>query len=129
MSTEEADSLCPQIDLSGLITTLAAADAEVNRVIVMSPPYMKELSAILLDTSTETLQSYFIWKAVQSLAPYIEADAVRPYKQFSNELQGKVLCSARIFPSRCTHTDRIRIQHLNAGEPVSSTSTMVSDGF
>jgi len=51
---------------------------------------MKSLAKILSETSTDTLRSYFIWKAVQSFAAYVEADAVKPYSRFVNELAGKV---------------------------------------
>jgi endothelin-converting enzyme len=90
MSLEDADALTPQIRLSKLINTLAPSDYKTSRLIVMSPSYMKDLMNILSETPNDVLQTYFIWKTIQSFAPYIEADAVVPYKRFSNEVQGKV---------------------------------------
>ena len=90
MSLENATALAPQIHLADLIRSLAPSGVAVNRVIVMTPSYLTDLVGILSRASTETLRNYFLWKVVQALSPYIEADAVTPYKQFSNELQGRV---------------------------------------
>lgn len=35
------------------------------------------------------MASFFLWKAVQSFASYVEADEVKPYSRFRNELAGK----------------------------------------
>jgi endothelin-converting enzyme len=90
MSLAEADRLAPQIHLSAIINSLAPSGFKTSRIIVMSPPYMKALASILPDTSREVLQTYFLWKAIQAFASDIEADAIKPYTRFSNELQGKV---------------------------------------
>jgi endothelin-converting enzyme len=93
LAIDEAAQLTPQVDLKGLIHGLAPGKADVPRVIVMSPDYQKELAGIIKETATEVLQNYFVWKAVQSFSGYIEADAVKPYKRFTNELVGKVRTS------------------------------------
>ena len=90
MSLKEADKLTPQIHLSSIINNLAPSDVKTNRLIVMSPSYMTNLSSILSSTSKEVLQTYFILKVVQGYASVIEADELKPYSRFSNELQGKV---------------------------------------
>ncbi len=90
MSLADADLLTPQIHLSKIITTLAPPDFKTSRIIVMSPEYMKALAIILSDTSKEVLQTYFLWKAIQAFASDIEADAIKPYIRFLNELQGRV---------------------------------------
>jgi endothelin-converting enzyme len=89
MSLEEAGQLTPQLGLPNIIKDLAPSDVSIDRVIVMAPQYQKDLAETLLTTSKETLQTYFIWKAVQSLSSYVEADAVVPYTRFSNVLAGK----------------------------------------
>ncbi|KAL1601682.1 hypothetical protein SLS60_006597 [Paraconiothyrium brasiliense] len=89
MPIGEAANLTPQVDLESLIHGLAPGNVDVGRVIVMTPDYQKELSSILNETDAKVLQSYFIWKAVQSFSAYIEADAIKPYKRFTNELVGK----------------------------------------
>ena len=90
MSLKDADSLTPQIRLASVINALAPSDFETKRLIVMSPNYMRNLSSVLSSSSKEVLQTYFIWKVVQSYASAIEADELKPYRRFANELQGKV---------------------------------------
>jgi endothelin-converting enzyme len=90
MSLAAADSLTPQIHLSKIINSLAPANFKTSRLIVMSPQYMEDLTSILNSTSKEVLQTYFLWKAIQAFSSDIEADAIKPYRRFTNELQGKV---------------------------------------
>lgn len=97
MSIDEAANLTHQVDLKALIQGLAPGDVDVTRVIVNTPQYQKELSTIIDETDAKVLQSYFVWKAVQSFSGYIEADAIKPYKRFTNELVGKV-CYASTVP-------------------------------
>lgn len=56
----------------------------------MAPDYMKNLAVLLTDTPKEVVHAYLVWKQIQEFGSYVEADAVTPLKQFSNELQGKV---------------------------------------
>jgi endothelin-converting enzyme len=62
---------------------------KVDWAIVTDPKYFKELCKILSDTSENTIQLFFIWKAIQSYSGYVESDALLPYKRFSKELQGQ----------------------------------------
>lgn len=90
MSPSEADKLVPQIDLPSILKSLVPRDYDIDRIIVMAPQYLKELSKLLDQTSKETLDTYIAWKVVQTFNSYVEADALVPYKRFQNELQGKV---------------------------------------
>ena len=96
MSLKEADDLAPQIQLSTIINSLAPSDVKTERLIVLSPSYMRELPGILSSTSKEVLQTYFIWKVIQAYSSVLEADELKPYSRFSNELQGKVKSSTAI---------------------------------
>ncbi|KAK1975874.1 peptidase family M13 [Colletotrichum cereale] len=89
MLIDEASALTPEIELTALIHDLAPEGFVVQRVIVMAPKYMSELSTILAETDKEIIQNYFIWKAVQAFSSYVDADAVKPYRRFVNELAGK----------------------------------------
>ncbi|KAK5019059.1 hypothetical protein LTR16_000941 [Cryomyces antarcticus] len=89
MSLQDADTLTPQVHFSRLVDGLAPSNVKTTRLIVGAPQYMKDLAEILSNTPKDVLQVYFLWKAVQSFASAIEADAVKPYKRFSNGLQGK----------------------------------------
>jgi len=89
MPIEEAAAIAPEIQLKALIEGQAPENSKIKRVIVMTPSYISKLSVILASTPRNVLQSYFLWKAVQSFSSYIEADAVKPYKRFVNFLAGK----------------------------------------
>ncbi|KAF3358307.1 hypothetical protein VDGD_04966 [Verticillium dahliae] len=106
LKLEDAAALAPLADLVGLVHDLAPADFAADRVIVTSPEYLKSLSAILSETPAIVLFNYFVWKTVQSLAFSVEADEVKPYKRFVNELSGKEPDSAPERWRRCVgHVD------------------------
>jgi endothelin-converting enzyme len=94
MPRKDADSLAPQIQLSTIINGLDPSDVKTNRLIVFSPQYLKTLSSVLDKTSREVLQIYFIWKVIQAYYSVLEADELKPYSRFINELQGKVCLSS-----------------------------------
>ena len=89
MSLSDASELAPKIDLSHVISTLASPH-KVERLIVTSPKYLKELQSIVDETKPAVLQSYFIWKVVQAYYHYVDSPVTKPYKGFVNELAGKV---------------------------------------
>jgi endothelin-converting enzyme len=90
MSLQEASDLLPQAGLIGIVNKLAPKDVKVDRVINMSPSYMNKTASTLENTDDRIIQNYMVWKAVQALYSYVEADTLTPYKRFINELQGKV---------------------------------------
>ena len=100
MSTADADKLIPQIHLSSILKSLVPGDYDIDRVIVMAPQYLQNLSKLLDETSKETLHAYVSWKVIQAYGDYIEADSLTPIKRFANELQGKV-CTATIEHGSC----------------------------
>lgn len=89
MPIEEAAALAPEIELKALIEDQAPENSKIERVIVMSPDYLKKLSVITASTPKNVLQSYFLWKAVQSFSSYVDAEAVKPYRRFVNVIAGK----------------------------------------
>ncbi|GAB1312580.1 hypothetical protein MFIFM68171_02790 [Madurella fahalii] len=88
MSLQDASALAPKIDLAYVISSLSSGH-KVDRVIVTSPKYLKELHTILENTDVAVLQNYFVWKVVQAFYSYVDSSVVKPYKGFVNELAGK----------------------------------------
>lgn len=80
----------------------------------MAPDYMKNLSSLLSSTPRETIHTYLLWKQIQSHGSYVEADAVTPLRQLSNELQGKVRRWDSILYRRCMLT--VTGSRLNTGK-------------
>lgn len=90
MLIDEAAAIAPEIELKSFLAGQAPEGTKIERVIVMTPYYLKDLSTIFAATPANVLQSYFVWKAVQSFSSYVDADAVKPYRRFVNVLAGKV---------------------------------------
>jgi endothelin-converting enzyme len=115
MSLKDADKLTPAIRLSKIIGSLSPSDVKTDRIIVASPSYMQNLTDILTTSSKKTLQTYFIWKVIKSYASVIEADELKPYSRFRNNLQGKVRLLT--LPSTIlTYLNRIQIPSQSGGE-------------
>jgi len=89
MSLGSADKLTPAIHLASILRSLSPKGVSNDRIIVASPSYMTNLTIILAETSTTTLQHYLGWKFVQAYYSRVEADELKPYTRFINELQGK----------------------------------------
>jgi endothelin-converting enzyme len=123
MLVGEAAAIAPEIGLEALLYGLAPKNSRIERVIVMAPNYLKELSITLAATDMEVLQGYFLWKTVQAYTPYVDAVAVKPYKRFLNVLAGKVrFCYGHSTPS--ANRRRILSPPQSAGEFALVTSTM-----
>lgn len=90
MSLKDANKLTPQIHLSKIINGLAPSDYKTDRLIIAAPNYMENMTDIISSTSKEVLQSFFMWKVIQTYASVIEADEIKPYSRFVNEIQGRV---------------------------------------
>ena len=90
MALNTTSALVPQIDLQGLIKGRAPSNFTVSKLIVSAPKYLKDLGPVLESTPNDVLLSFFIWKVIMSYESYIEADETRPYRQFTNELAGRV---------------------------------------
>ncbi|RMZ85142.1 hypothetical protein DV738_g36, partial [Chaetothyriales sp. CBS 135597] len=87
LSLDEAAALAPELGLKDIISELSPVP--IDRVIVTSPDYLRNLSTILQETTREILGGFILWKSIQTYASYVEADEVKPLKEFNNELQGK----------------------------------------
>ena len=86
---EEIKSLFPQLSVQYVASNLAPSDYKPDRIIVGSPSYLKAASEIFRDASPETIQAYFVWKAVQAYANNVEDGALKPLLRFNNRLGGK----------------------------------------
>jgi endothelin-converting enzyme len=89
MTVDELDVVLPQVSLAYIIGELAPKGYHAHQVIVSSPAYLKGLSKLIGETSSETLSAFLVWKTIQRYAFRIEDPALKPLKQFNNVLQGK----------------------------------------
>ena len=88
-TVEETRSLFPQLSVQYIISVLAPSDYKPDRIIVGSPSYLKLASEIFRNAKPETIQAYFVWKAVQAYVNKVEDDALKPLLRFNNQLGGK----------------------------------------
>lgn len=88
-SLAEVEFLLPQLSIRSVVSSLAPHSYNPDRIIVGSPKYLTKLSTILEGSTVETLQTYFVWKTVQTYGYEVEDEALKPLKRFNNELQGK----------------------------------------
>jgi predicted metalloendopeptidase len=123
MLIEEAAAIAPEIELQALLEGQAPPKSKVERVIVLTPEYLKKLSIILAATPRGVLQGYFIWKAVQSASAYVDADAVKPYRRFVNVLAGKVCTPHRMRLMAVSDIYRTPTPPPSDGAHASTTST------
>ncbi|KAI9166288.1 endothelin-converting enzyme [Paramyrothecium foliicola] len=108
MNIDEAAALAPEAGLDQLVKSLAPSDTDVKRVIVTSPSYLKALSGIISDADEDVIRAYFTWKVIQSFSASVEADELKPYKRFRNQLAGKD-------PDSTPERWRVCVSHVDDG--------------
>jgi predicted metalloendopeptidase len=128
MSLSDADALAPQVGLSKILKDLVPSDYKLERLIVTSPSYLKELSKALSKTPKDVLHSFFLWKTIQAFHGFVEADAVVPIDRFQNELAGQVRSTISISKLLMLTSTRTLTRSLNAGGDVSGTWTLALAG-
>ena len=100
MSLKDAEDLVPELKISEILNHLVPSNYKLERLIVMSPQYLKDLGKLVSETPKETLHTYFLWKTIQSFASFVEAEAVTPILRFQNELGGRV-CPPYLNSKQC----------------------------
>ncbi|KAF7715646.1 Endothelin-converting enzyme [Penicillium ucsense] len=121
-SIKETEAMLPEISLKSIIKNFAPRDFKTDRLIVGSPSYMKKLSAILHDTSRETVSFFLQWKLIQTYSDSIEDEAIAPLRRFNNKLAGKD-------PQATEERWRKCIDHLDSSLGWSISRFYVLDSF
>jgi endothelin-converting enzyme len=80
--------LAPSLDYESVIEQLAPENWK-GTVTTRYPSYFRNMSEIISQTPTETVQAYFVWKMISSVSTYIEHDLTNAYNDFQDKLQGK----------------------------------------
>lgn len=103
-SLEEIEALVPEISFSKIISELGPEGYQAEKLIVGSPSYLKDLSAILSKTPRVVVQAFLKWKAIQSFANEIEDAKIAPLLEFNNRLSGKDPQASEERWRKCIHT-------------------------
>lgn len=94
-SIKETQSSLPEISLSDIISKFAPSGYKSDRLIVISPSYMKSLSQILSKTSRETVRMYLRWKIIQKYVDRVEDPKVEPLRKLNNKFAGRATSEER----------------------------------
>lgn len=106
-SLEDTQSLLPQISLESLIAN-QTGNVLPQKLVITSPSYVRALSEALQAANEATVQAYLAWRTVQVHAVNIEHEAMRPYLEFQNSLQGKD-------PKASEERWKVCVRHVNKG--------------
>ncbi|KAF9973603.1 hypothetical protein BGZ73_003156 [Actinomortierella ambigua] len=88
-TVQEVSALLPAFDWPTLIKKVVGKQAaSVQMLIVTSLPYLEKLNALLKDTSASTLQNYFVWSTIRSMAPSLSKEYREPMQRFNAILRG-----------------------------------------
>ncbi|KAF9557898.1 hypothetical protein EC968_007402 [Mortierella alpina] len=114
---EEIKTLTPSIDWNLLLQSVLPAGTNAPaRIIVTSPTYQQNLEALLQKTSSKTLQNFFTWGVIRSLAGNLALQYRQPLRELNAALSG---VSASVIPDRWKHCVAEINEQLGdmAGEP------------
>ncbi|KAL0933355.1 peptidase family M13 (endothelin-converting enzyme 1) [Colletotrichum truncatum] len=84
---EQVTSVAPELGHDFVIKSMAPPGYTPTDL-VFSPGYFGNLSVLLSNTTADTLKGFFIWKAVRTLAGYVEAEVMEPLVDIRGTLLG-----------------------------------------
>ncbi|KAF5021003.1 hypothetical protein F66182_6934 [Fusarium sp. NRRL 66182] len=88
VSIAEAQKQFPELNYEYVIEQLAPKNWE-NDIHLIGSAYFNNASQIVSETPTTILQAYFVWKAIDSISVYIEADLTNAYNDLVTKIRGR----------------------------------------
>lgn len=92
MTLKAANDLVPQIDFPTILGDLAGSQETIQLITVESLEYLKNLGDVLARTSAETIQAYFIWRAIEAFASQVDIN-IGPSTSLDSPAAAEVSCS------------------------------------
>ncbi|GKT40402.1 endothelin-converting enzyme 2 [Colletotrichum spaethianum] len=83
---EQVTSVAPELNHDYVLKNLIPADYEPQEL-YFSPAYFGNLSQLLANTTVETVQGFFIWKATSTFSSYVEAEATERLNDMKSKLR------------------------------------------
>ncbi|OLN97175.1 Endothelin-converting enzyme 2-like protein 1 [Colletotrichum chlorophyti] len=113
-SLQNVTSVAPELNHEFVIKNLIPSGYTPNEI-VFSPGYFGNLSALLSNTTAETVQGYFIWTATRMFSQYVEAEVTERLEYMKSKLGGNDPAVVGTFPRwyQCTI-------HVDEGVPFSA---------
>ncbi|KAL0929548.1 peptidase family m13 protein [Colletotrichum truncatum] len=84
---EDVTLIAPELDHGSIVKALVPQEYTPEQL-VFSPGYFGNLSQLLSNTTAETLQTFFIWRATTVLSGYVEADVTNRLNDMISLLGG-----------------------------------------
>ncbi|KAJ0166554.1 Endothelin-converting enzyme 2 [Colletotrichum tanaceti] len=84
---DEVTSVAPELGHGFVIKNLSPP-GYVPDVLNFAPGYFGNLSALLANTTAETLQGFFVWKAAATLSAFVEAEVTEKLNDMKSEFRG-----------------------------------------
>ncbi|KAI8717735.1 hypothetical protein NCS52_00850300 [Fusarium sp. LHS14.1] len=86
---EDIQKLAPQLNYEYVVKQLAPKGYRADKVAFSTQGYYKTLSEVLSETPAEVIQTFFVWKAIAALSPYVETELTNAWNAFFQQQQGK----------------------------------------
>jgi endothelin-converting enzyme len=78
----------PQLNYDYVVGQLAPDGFKAETVRISPPQFYHNYSQIISHTPADVIQTFFVWKAISSLSPYIESQPTNAYNNFLTKLNG-----------------------------------------
>ncbi|KAK7421074.1 hypothetical protein QQX98_002432 [Neonectria punicea] len=85
---DEVKSIAKGLNYEYVIDQLAPKGYVPERILFPSTSYFGNLSLAISETPVEVIETFFIWKAISTLSPYIESEETNAYNEFLKKSQG-----------------------------------------
>ncbi|RSM04172.1 hypothetical protein CEP52_006976 [Fusarium oligoseptatum] len=82
---EDIQKLAPQLNYEYVVKQLAPKGYKADKVAFSTQGYYKNLSDIISETPAEVIQTFFVWKAITALSPYVETELTNAWNAFFQE--------------------------------------------
>ncbi|UPL03846.1 hypothetical protein LCI18_014780 [Fusarium solani-melongenae] len=86
---EDIQKLAPQLNYEYVVKELAPKGYRADKVAFSTQGYYKELSDVISETPAEVIQTFFVWKAITALSPYVETELTNAWNAFFQKQLGK----------------------------------------
>ncbi|KAI5461589.1 hypothetical protein BGZ63DRAFT_404435 [Mariannaea sp. PMI_226] len=89
LSLDMIQKAAPQLNYEYVVRQLAPKDYKADKVETTSLQFFANYSQIITETPPEVIQTFFIWKAISALSPYVESQLPEAYNTFQTKLNGE----------------------------------------
>ncbi|KAI5459009.1 hypothetical protein BGZ63DRAFT_455861 [Mariannaea sp. PMI_226] len=119
-SITEVQKIAPQLNYEYVVSKLAPEGYQANKLAATPISYFKKISEVISQTPSDVLQTFFVWKAIIALSPYVESDETNAFSNFKKEQSGGDPESPAPRWQQCTGLIDSGVSWITSDEAVSS---------